>query len=70
MLAGRRAAAGRLQEWRNWPNAAGHGAEMLETNDALPAAQVDVDVYRSLGAKRSEPLPGAASFFQVQPPSD
>ncbi|KAL4860053.1 Small subunit processome component 20 [Chlorella vulgaris] len=27
-------------------------------------AHVDVDVYRSLGPKRAEPLPGNASFFQ------
>jgi len=26
---------------------------------------VEVDVYRSLGAKRAEPLPGCSSFFQV-----
>lgn len=28
------------------------------------ATQVDVDVYRSLGPKRAEPLPGCSSFFQ------
>ncbi|PRW58885.1 small subunit processome component 20-like protein [Chlorella sorokiniana] len=27
-------------------------------------ADVEVDVYRSLGAKRAEPLPGCSSFFQ------
>jgi hypothetical protein len=26
--------------------------------------QVDVDVYRRVGKVRSEPLPGATSFFQ------
>ena len=28
------------------------------------SSQVDVDVYRSLASKRSEPLPGNTSFFQ------
>lgn len=29
-----------------------------------PSLQVEVDVYRSLGPKRAEPLPGCTSFFQ------
>ena len=29
-----------------------------------PLPQVEVDVYRSLGPKRAEPLPGCTSFFQ------
>lgn len=29
-----------------------------------PCTQVDVDVYRRVGKVRSEPLPGASSFFQ------
>lgn len=33
-----------------------------------PASQVEVDVYRSLGAKRAEPLPGCSSFFQASLP--
>jgi U3 small nucleolar RNA-associated protein 20 len=31
---------------------------------ALLRAQVDVDVFRSLGPKRADPLPGTSSFFQ------
>ena len=30
----------------------------------MERSQIDIDVYRSIGPKRTEPLPGASSFFQ------